>query len=140
MSTSKPVPVVPVHEQGARTYTVYVGWEREVVVSFRLARIDLKATDTARKIWGPGLVPAVSYQGRFVGESAGAGAGSGCGCARGRPVHVYMAARVAGINFFDFRQRQTVLSVNSREWCRWRLQLVEDLARYVVYLFFPLNV
>lgn len=107
---------VPVHVQGACSYSVYAGSKLEYVVQFRLESLALRTevTSLATEIYGS-LVPKVTFEGK-VGDGGK------------EPLYVYLMSRMRGMTHLDFILAHG-FPENSPDNFAWRQNLIGDIAQ-----------
>lgn len=115
--------VRPVAVQGSCSYTVYAGPSQEFVVQFRPKSLELNSTMIcAIKMAYGDLVPSVNSHDP-IGEDDIDGK---------EPLCAYVFSRMNGVSHLDFILAHD-LPENSPEFCKWRENLISDIARYVQY-------
>lgn len=117
--------VIPVAVQGNCSYTVYAGPNHDFVVQFRLKALGLNTelSTLASEIYGP-LVPSATFHGQVGNSEEGADVKE--------PLLIYVMNRIKGISHLDFILAHN-LPVDSVAYCKWRENLVTDIAGYAKY-------
>lgn len=95
------------------------------MVQFRLKALALNTelSTLAGEIHGP-LVPSATFHGQIGNSEEGADVKE--------PLLIYVMNRIKGISHLDFILAHN-LSVDSVEYCKWRENLIADIAGYTKY-------